>query len=240
MNANIINLLLYAVLPYVALFVFFLVTISRYRTRPFSYSSLSSQFLENHEHFFGLVSFHYGIMAVLLGHLAGLLIPRQILLWNSRPLRLYVLELTGLVFALLTLVGVLAVLHRRFVVIKARIVTSPADWVVLALLLVQVVSGIYVAVFRPWGSSWYATSAAPYLRSLFFFRPDISYLATMPWPVKLHLTGAWVIVAAFPFTRLVHALVAPVPFLWRKPEVVRWYGIRMLPERVRSMYRARG
>ena len=51
---------------------------------------------------------------------------------------------------------------------------------------------------------------------------------------------AWLIVAAFPFTRLVHALVAPTMYLWRKPEVVRWYGIRILPERERSMYKARG
>lgn len=240
MNAKVLDLLLFAVLPYVALFVFFLVTITRYRSRPFTYSSLSSQFLENNEHFFGLVSFHYGILAVLAGHLLGLLIPRQILLWNSRPLRLYVLELTGLAFALLALFGILAVLHRRFTVIKARLVTSPADWVVLALLLVQVASGIYVAVFRPWGSSWYATSAVPYLRSLFFFNPDITYLATMPWSVKLHIVNAWLIVAAFPFTRLVHVLVAPLMYLWRKPEVVRWYGIRILPERERSMYKARG
>ncbi len=240
MNATVINLLLFAVLPYVALFVFFLVTIGRYRNRPFTYSSLSSQFLENHEHFFGLVSFHYGILAVLIGHLLGLLIPRQIILWNSRPLRLYVLELTGLAFGLLTLIGVIAVLHRRFAVVKARMVTSIADWIVLALLLVQAASGVYTAVFRPWGSSWYATSAVPYLRSLFFFRPDVAYLATMPWPVKLHMTNAWLIVAAFPFTRLVHALVAPFPYLWRKPEVVRWYGVRLLPERGRSMYRARG
>jgi len=240
MNANVLNLLLFAVLPYLALFVFFLVTISRYRSRPFSYSSLSSQFLENQEHFVGLVSFHYGILAVLTGHLLGLLIPRQVLLWNSRPLRLYVLELTGLTFALLTLVGLCAVLHRRVTVIKARMVTSAADWIVLGLLIVQVATGIHTAVFRPWGSSWYATSAVPYLRSLFTLRPDVAYLATMPWSVKLHMTTAWLIVVAFPFTRLVHALVAPFPYLWRKPEIVRWYGVRILPERVRSMYSPRG
>ena len=240
MNANVFNLMLFAVLPYVALFVFLLVTISRYRRRPFTYSSLSSQFLENHDHFVGLVSFHYGILAVLTGHLLGLLIPRQIVAWNSRPLRLYVLELTGLAFGLLTLVGVAAVIYRRLAVTKARIVTSTADWIVLALLLLQVCTGIHTAVFRPWGSSWYATSAVPYLRSLFLFNPATSYLATMPWTVQLHLTGAWLIVAAFPFTRLVHALVAPFPYLWRKPEVVRWYGVRILPERTHSMYRARG
>ena len=230
MNANVVDLLLFAVAPYLALFLFFLVTIQRYRARPFTYSSLSSQFLENREHFFGLVSFHYGILVVLLGHLIGLLIPRQVLLWNSQPLRLYVLEITGLAFALLTLVGICAAIHRRLTLSKARLVTSAADWVVLALLFVQVASGIFVAVRYPWGSSWFAASAAPYVWSLFTFNPKVAYLATMPWAVKLHIVNAWLLIAAFPFTRLVHVLVAPLPYLWRKYEVVRWYGIRVLPE----------
>ena len=39
----------FGVLPYVSLVVFFLVTIRRYRMASFSYSSLSSQFLENQQ-----------------------------------------------------------------------------------------------------------------------------------------------------------------------------------------------
>ncbi|HXE89426.1 MAG TPA: respiratory nitrate reductase subunit gamma [Terriglobales bacterium] len=230
-NATVIDILLLAMLPYVAFFSFFLVTIHRYRTRPFSYSSLSSQFLENREHFWGVVSFHYGILVVLFGHLLGLLIPSQVLLWNSKPLRLYVLEITGLAFALMALVGLLGILHRRLVLSKPRQVTSFGDWLLLALLVVQIGAGIYVAVFRPWGSSWFATSAAPYLWSLFKLNPDLSFLATMPWSVKLHIINGWLIIAVFPFTRLVHVLVAPIPYLWRKPEVVRWYGIRMRPGR---------
>jgi len=30
----------------------------------------------------------------------------------------------------------------------------------------------------------------------------------------------------FPFTRLVHLLVVPNPYLWRKPQMVRWYWDR--------------
>jgi nitrate reductase gamma subunit len=224
--ATVLDLLLFAVLPYVAFILFFLVTIQRYRRAPFTYSSLSSQFLENKEHFWGMVSFHYGIMAVLIGHLLGLLIPAQVLAWNSRPLRLYVLEVTGLALALMTMVGLGAIVHRRLFVSKPRRVTSFADWVMLALLLTQVALGIYVAVRHPWGSSWFAASAAPYLRSLFRLSPDVSYLTTMPLAVKLHIVNGWLIIAVFPFTRLVHMLVAPIPYLWRKPEVVRWYGIR--------------
>ncbi|MFB3815351.1 MAG: respiratory nitrate reductase subunit gamma [Terriglobales bacterium] len=220
------NLLLFIMLPYVALGLFLLVTIQRYRRSPFTYSSLSSQFLENREHFWGLVSFHYGILFVLTGHLVGLLVPRQVILWNSKPLRLYVLEISALIFALMALVGMCAAVHRRLTLTKTRMVTSRADWIVLALLVLQIAAGIYISVVYPWGSSWYAASAAPYLWSLFTFRPDASYLTTMPFGVKLHIVNAWLIVAFFPFTRLVHALVAPFPYLWRKPEVVRWYGIR--------------
>src|SRR5215831_20172807 len=87
--------LLFAVLPYVALVLLLVVTIQRYRSQRFTYSSLSSQFLENQHHFWGLVPFHYGILVVLAGHIVAFLIPREILLWNSNPLRLYVLEISA-------------------------------------------------------------------------------------------------------------------------------------------------
>ena len=45
------NQFLFIVLPYLAMFIFFLGTIWRYRKAPFTYSSLSSQFLENQSHF---------------------------------------------------------------------------------------------------------------------------------------------------------------------------------------------
>jgi nitrate reductase gamma subunit len=48
-------------------------------------------------------------------------------------------------------------------------------------------------------------------------------VSAAPWPVKLHIVNAFFLVAVFPFTRLVHILVIPNPYLWRKPQVVRWY-----------------
>jgi nitrate reductase gamma subunit len=227
-------------LPYVALFTFFLGTIMRYRKAPFSYSSLSSQFLENNQHFWGVTALHYGIITALTGHLIGLLVPQYVLAWNSRPLRLYILEISGLAFALMALVGLLGTLERRVRYSKARQVTSSADWIIEVLLLVEVIAGIYIAVFHPWGSSWYATCESPYLRSIFFFRPDTSYLATMPPTIKLHMVNAWLIIGLFPFTRLVHVLVAPLPYLWRKPQLVRWYGVRILAPGGRRVSNARG
>jgi nitrate reductase gamma subunit len=218
------NILLFVVLPYLAFFIFFLGTIMRYFKAPFTYSSLSSQFLENQQHFWALVPFHFGIVAVLAGHIIAFLVPRQILWWNSRPLRLYILEVSALIFALLALVGIAAAIHRRLTISKIRQVTSRLDWIVFALLLVQIAGGIYVAVFHPWGSSWFAAAVTPYLWSLVKFTPDASYVAMAPLAVKFHIVLGYVLIGLAPFTRLVHVLVVPNPYLWRKPQVVRWYA----------------
>ncbi len=215
--------LLFAVLPYVVCFTFFLVTIQRYRTRTFSYSSLSSQFLENRRHFWGLVPFHYGILVVLAGHVIAFLFPKELLLFNSRPLRLYILETSALIFGLLTLVGLVSAVVRRIQEPKVRNVTGVSDWALFAMLLLQVASGIYIAVFHPWGSSWFAASVTPYLWSLVKLSPDFSTIAAMPHAVKLHIVNAYLVIGFMPFTRLVHVLVVPNPYLWRKPQVVRWY-----------------
>ncbi len=214
--------LLFAVLPYISLALFFLVSIQRYRAQRFTYSSLSTQFLENQQHFWALVPFHYGILTVLAGHVVAFLIPRGILAWNGSPLRLYVLEITGLIFGILTVIGLVTILVRRRFFAKPRTVTSRADWILYLLLLLQVCSGVYIAVLYPWGSSWFAAAASPYLWSIAKLNPDISYVVALPWAVKLHVLNAFVVIGFFPFTRLVHLLVVPNQYLWRRTQVVRW------------------
>ncbi len=216
--------ILFIVLPYVALVLFFLVTIQRYRTRAFTYSSLSSQFLENREHFWAVVPFHYGVIAILAGHLVAWLLPRQVLAFNASPLRLYVLETTGLALGLFTLMGLVAAIARRLRNANVRIVTTVSDWILYTLLLVQVASGVLVALLHPWGSSWFAAAAAPYVWSLIRLQPDIGLVIGLPWLVKLHIANAFLLIGLFPFTRLVHILVTPNPYLWRRAQVVRWYG----------------
>ena len=219
---NYLDQLMFGVLPYLALITFFLGTIQRYRSQAFTYSSLSSQFLENQRHFWGMVPLHYGIIVVLVGHVVAFLFPRQLLAWNGHPVRLYILEISALIFGLLTLLGLLSTLTRRFAYSKVRTVTSAADIVLYLLLLVQVGSGVYVAVLHSWGSAWFAASASPYLWSIVTLDPDISYVLAMPFAVKLHIVNACLVIGFFPFTRLVHVLVVPNPYLWRKPQVVRW------------------
>jgi nitrate reductase gamma subunit len=226
--------LLYVIFPYAAATLAVVVTVQRLFRRPFTYSSLSSQFLESDELFYGSVPWHFGILIVLTGHVIGFAIPKQVLWWNGVAARLYVLEITGLMFGLLALVGIVSLIIRRITSPRIRAVTSAMDVVVLVVLLVQVVLGVYVALFYRWGSSWYATSAVPYLRSLFFLQPDLKMIAPLPAAAKMHMVNAFVFLAILPFSRLVHMLAVPVHYLWRPYQIVIWNWDRRRDRRHRA------
>ncbi len=217
-----LDLFLFAALPYIAIVLFVGVSIQRYRHHPFSFSSLSSQFLETKRLFWGSVPFHLGIVTLFFGHLCGFLFPRHVMIWNRMPMRLFFLETTAMIAALLCLVGLFGLIYRRATSDRLRANTSPTDLFVYAILIFQVGTGLWVALTLRWGSSWYVQTAAPYIWSIFKFDPQIQYVAALPLAAKLHITGAWVLFAAFSFTRLVHVLVTPVPYLWRPLQLVIW------------------
>ncbi|HUI84308.1 MAG TPA: respiratory nitrate reductase subunit gamma [Candidatus Binatia bacterium] len=222
MNLGAPDLLLFVVLPYVALFTALVGTVYRYWREPRTVSSRSSQLLEGRKQFWAVVLFHYGVLATLLGHGIGLLLPRQVLAWNSHPFRLYALECVAIALGTTAFAGITLAILRRAGTPRLWAVTSGGDWLLLVLLFVQLLSGLGIAFILPWGAYWYHASAVPYLRSILGFRPDASYIAPMPLLVKLHVTCAWLLVLAIPFTRLAHMLVAPLPYLFRKPQVARW------------------
>ena len=223
---NILDTFFFSMFPYIIIFTFLLVTIQRYRAKAYTFSSLSSQFLENKQHFWAMIPFHYGIIAVLAAHFVWFLVPDTVLWWNRVPARLYVMEIAMFIFGLMTLIGLINIILRRQTNSMAKVVTSKADWWVLGFLTIQVVTGLYIAYFYRWGSSWFAASLTPYLWSVIKLSPDLTYISAMPFMVKAHIVSAYSIILLFPFTRLVHALVVPNPYLWRKPQVVRWYWNR--------------
>ncbi len=217
-----LNTLLFGALPYVAIMLFLLVSIERYIRAPFTFSSLSSQFLESKELFWGSVPFHLGILTLFFGHLFGFLFPRQMTLWNQVPVRLFILEASAMTAAILALVGLLGLIARRSTSSRLRVNTTWLDVIVYLVLLFQIATGLWVALGLRWGSAWYAQTVVPYLWSLFRFQPDIQRVAELKLPAQLHIVGAFVLFGLFSFTRLVHALVAPVPYLWRPNQVVIW------------------
>ncbi|HNS03554.1 MAG TPA: respiratory nitrate reductase subunit gamma [Anaerolineae bacterium] len=216
------NTVLFVVFPYVAVIVAVVLGIHRYRTNRFSYSSLSSQFLENRTLFWGSVPWHYGVILILLTHFLAFLFPT---LWGnllSDRIRLYVLEVTGLALALMTVIGIALLILRRLRSPRVFHVTSNADWLLLFVLLLQVALGFWIALVYRWGSGWYVHTAVPWLRSLLVLDPQIQHVTVLPVLVQLHLLLGFVIVLLFPFTRLVHVVTYPITYLWRPLQVVIW------------------
>lgn len=212
--------------PYIALFVFLIGSIYRYRSTKFKYSSLSSQFLETRQLFWGSMLFHWGILFMFFGHLMAFLIPRSVLVLNSHPLRLLIIESSALAFGLSTSIGLALLFWRRQSSARLRAVTSKMDILLEVVLLLQVFSGLWVALGFRWGSSWFAAVLSPYLVSIFTLRPDIAAISALPWIIKTHIVGAFLIIFLIPFTRLVHLLVAPFHYLWRPYQKVVWYWDR--------------
>ncbi|MDH3649754.1 MAG: respiratory nitrate reductase subunit gamma [Saprospiraceae bacterium] len=223
---NTLNSFLLIGLPYIALVVFVIGTIWRYRSSKFKFSSLSSQFLEGKQLFWGSVPFHWGMLVLFIGHLIGFLIPRSVLAWNSHPLRLIVIEIAAFIFATAVLIGIINLIYRRLTHPRIKMLTSKMDLTIIFLLLFQVISGMWIAYSFRWGSSWFASVITPYLWSICFLQPDILAVSAFPWMVKLHIVGAYLIVVLIPFSRLVHFLVPPIDYLWRPYQQVIWYWNR--------------
>jgi len=217
-----LDILLFVVFPYLAIALAIGGTLYRYFTNPFSFTSLSSQFLESDLQFWGSTLWHYGIIPTMLIHLAGFTIPKVMAAFHSTPETLYLAELAGKVLGIMALIGAGAMIYRRLSASKIRVITTPVDWIVLALLFFQVLLGLVLAFGYRWGATWYLHTATPWVASLFMFQPAPQYVTSLPLPLRLHFLNGFLLVAFVPFSRLVHIATFPASYLWRRFQLVIW------------------
>lgn len=216
------NTVLFVIFPYIAILLAVVVTVYRSLTRPFTVSSLSSQLLERKKLYWGSISFHYGIVLILVMHLLALLFPRGLLWWNTVPIRLYLLEFTGLALGFWCLAGLVVLAWRRLTDARVRVVTTPMDGVVLALVIVSVITGVWTALAYRFGSTWFTAVFTPYLTSIFTLQPRVDLLTPLPWVIRLHVFNFFVMLVVFPFSRLVHIITLPLGYLFRPWQLVIW------------------
>ena len=209
--------------PYVVVIVFLVGVIYRYNQKGFQVTSLSAQFLESKKGFWGTVPFHWGILMIFLGHMVAFLLPNAVLAWNSDPVRLIAHEGVSFAFAVAVVVGLVGLILRRFLDPRLRVVTTRMDYFVEFVLLAQVLLGCWIALGYRWGSSWFAADLSPYLWSIIKLNPQTEAVVALPLVIKAHIVGAFSILLIFPFTRLMHILVAPIHYIWRPYQVVIWY-----------------
>jgi nitrate reductase gamma subunit len=216
------NSFLFVGLPYASVVVMLVGSIYVYLGRGYKVSSLSTQLLEGGVLSKGANLFHFGIAFLFFGHLCAFLFPFSVIAVDASQVRLLILEVSAFGFGLSALCGLSILIYRRLTNPRIRAVTSKADVVVFAILLVQIVSGLLVAYFNRWGSAWFSATLTPYLRSLLTLDPNTKAVDLMPLTVKLHVVSAFVLIGVIPFTRFMHFLVFPIGYLLRRPQVVIW------------------
>lgn len=214
--------LLFVVFPYVAVAVAVGGTVYRYLTNQFSFTSLSSQFLESDIQFWGSTLWHYGIIPTLVIHMMGFAFPKVMETLHGTPETLYLAELAGKVMGIMALIGAALLFYRRLSLSKIRVVTTPADWVIMILLINQVVLGLWIAFGYRWGAVWFVHTVTPWVESLATFQPAPQFVSALPPIPKLHFLNATLLILLFPFTRLVHMITVPVEYLWRSFQQVIW------------------
>ena len=161
------------------------------------------------------------------GHVMGLVIPQS---WTeamgvSEHAYHMVAIIGGGIAGLMTLVGLFGLLYRRIVKKSVRLATSRNDVFMYLLLTCAILLGAAATLTtqilgKPGGYN-YRETIAVWFRSIFTLQPDVSLMTDVPLQFKLHIIAAFILFAAWPFTRLVHVVSAPVAYPTRPYVVYR-------------------
>ena len=200
MNATFV----FAVWPYVAVAVFAAGMAVRYgSTRAEGLSGARELFAEANW-------WRLSLLLLFVGHLAGLLFPRQVVAWDSAPSRLYLLEGVSFMVGMGSLAGWARLTWRHLGRSGGSTASQLADTAFLSMSLVAMLSGVLTAILYRWGSSWGASTLTPYAWSLLSGNPVIALAAELPFFIRLHVFSSLAVVAMIPATRLAPVLLLPV------------------------------
>lgn len=218
--------LLWVALPYTSITIFILGTLYRRRYDKLGWTTRSSQLYEHTVLRWGSPMFHIGFLLVLGGHATGLLVPAA---WteaagiNETTYHAAAVGL-GAAAGFLTLAGLTILITRRRLVGPVFTSTTRNDKTMYLLLTIAILLGLWttIRVNATGGGYDYRETVSPWFRSLFILQPEPDQMRGVPLALQLHITAAWTLIAAWPFTRLVHAFsgIAIIPKYLTRPYIV--------------------
>ena len=215
------DIFLWVVIPYVAITIFILGHVLRYRRDQFGWTTRSTQLLERRMLKWGSPLFHYGALAAIGGHVLGILIPQSATQAVGIDEHAYHLisAIAGTLAGGATLLGLLILIYRRASVRRVAVTTSYVDLVVYALLFFVIAVGMADTLFHNLFASDdgynYRHTVAIWFRGVFALQDHAQLMAGVPLVYQIHTLSAWVILALWPFSRLVHAWSIPYQYIGR-------------------------
>jgi nitrate reductase gamma subunit len=219
--------LLWVVLPYLAIATFVVGHVWRWRRDQFTWTTRSTQLLESRWLKIGGPLFHLGLLMVIGGHVIGILVPQSLTddLGITESLYRAFSATMGTIAGLAMLTGLAILIARRLGNRRVAATTRGWDVAVMVLLAFMVVTGMWNTSVENLiqGGYNYRETVSPWFRGLFLLDPDASLMtaSAVPLSYQLHAIGGWIVIAIWPFTRLVHAWSVPLGYLRRRPIVYR-------------------
>jgi nitrate reductase gamma subunit len=220
-----VTTLLWLTVPYIAFTSFVVGHIWRYRHDQFGWTTRSSQLYESRLLRLGSPLFHFGLLAVLGGHVLGIGIPAS---WTAAlgvsEFAYHLMSVSfGTLSGLATVTGLAILLYRRATVSAVRKATTTIDKIMYLLLSATIVTGMLNTVGSNLigGGYDYRETVSPWFRSLFSLAPRPELMAGIPISFQIHALIVLVLLAGWPYTRLVHVFSAPLGYLTRPYIVYR-------------------
>ncbi|MCB2178209.1 MAG: respiratory nitrate reductase subunit gamma [Actinomycetales bacterium] len=219
--------LLWVVYPYVCLAVFVLGHIWRYRYDQFGWTTRSSQLYERRLLRWASPMFHFGILAVFLGHVMGLGIPKS---WTDAvgmsEAMYHALAISiGTIAGVCTVLGMILLIYRRRTVGPVFSATTRMDKAMYLVLAVVILLGMWNtiagSILNLGGEYDYREGVSIWFRGIFRFDLHPELMADAPLGFQLHGIFAMFLFALWPFTRLVHVFSVPLGYLFRPYIVYR-------------------
>ena len=218
---------LWGVLPYVVALILVGGLIWRYRYDQFGWTTRSSQLYESRLLKIASPMFHFALLAVFMGHVVGLLIPKAFTDWIGLDQHTYHFGAFwgGGLAGIALVVGLALLIYRRrtqTAVFRATTVNDKVMYLVLALAvglgMVATLTGDKTASGEEHN---YRETVSIWFRSLFTLQPNVEAMGHATWQFQAHIVIALLLIAMIPFTRLVHAFSAPLHYPFRPYIVYR-------------------
>jgi nitrate reductase gamma subunit len=216
---------LWVILPYIVGAILLLGCLYRFAFRQLTWAAPSTEIYEKKWLRVGSISFHYGIIFAFIGHVMGVLIPREFYLSLGVSDELYhTFAIVGGAFAgLLVCFGLVVLLIRKMKFTKVRKHQTFADVFSVVMVLIVAALGTYMTlIYDIFTMEYeYRTTIGPWFRSLFTFQPLYHLMIGVPTIFKVHIISSFLLFASIPFTRLVHIFSLPIRYPWRAPQQYR-------------------
>jgi nitrate reductase gamma subunit len=219
-----LDVFLWVALPYLALATFVVGHVWRYRSGQYTWTARSTQLLERPLLMVGSVLFHFGLLAAIGGHVLGILVPRS---WTEAvgiddTVYHWFAVVAGTLSGLAIVAGLAVLVYRRLRIGRVRVTTIRSDVVLYPVLVASIVFGMLATV---WGSAAdryaYRETVSPWFRGILLLDPHETLMSGAPFLFQAHAVSAWLLLAIWPFTRLVHVWSVPLAYAGRAPVLYR-------------------